>query len=103
MQILTDKSKVKVAKLFLSPFCSLPLTSYAAFVAYWIVLFVCSSSNCLTVFRTVMHFLGIYVYVSAMVDGLAVALDDLDKSVCDQPFESSAQSGGSVQRNLSAS
>lgn len=49
---------------------------------------------CLIVFRTVMYFLGMGFYVSAMVDDLAAALNDINKSIREQPIEEAAFADG---------
>lgn len=74
--------------------CSVPVTGYKDFFFYWFFLMTVSVVYCLIVFRTVMYFLGMGFYVSAMVDDLAATLNDLNRSLQDRSIEESALANG---------
>lgn len=59
----------------------MPLTGCAAFFVLWMLLLASSVAYCLTVFRSIMYFVGMCFYVCAMVDDLAKDLDGFDKSL----------------------
>lgn len=63
-------------------FASVP--GYLVFFAGWLFLLICTMAYFLIVIRSVLYFLGICFYVPVMVKDLAVALDDLDKSLRDR-------------------
>lgn len=62
-------------------FFSIPVVGYFDFFIYWTFLLTVSVVYCLIVFRTVMYFLGMGVYIAAMVDDLTEALGNLDKTL----------------------
>lgn len=74
--------------------CSVPVTGYKDFFFYWFFLMTVSVVYCLIVFRTVMYFLGMGFYVSAMVDDLAATLNDLNRSLQDRSIKESALANG---------
>lgn len=54
--------------------CRVPLTGVLVFLTMWLLLLICFVAFCIILLRTVMYFLGMCFYVSAMVDDLQAAL-----------------------------
>lgn len=61
-------------------FCSTPLTGATGFIVVMPALVSCSIAYFFVVSRSVLYFFGMSSYISAMVDDLAGALDDIDTS-----------------------
>lgn len=93
---LDRKGKLDSRKI--DHFRSLTITSYSVFFSGWLLLMICSLGYCIIVFLSVMYFLGMCFYVSAMVDDLAIALDALDKSLRDHSMGYAARV--SIQEGL---
>lgn len=60
------------------------------FFFFWLLQLFSSVAYLLTVFRTVMYFVGLSSYLCAMGNDLRLAIDDIDKIICDPSLDQSA-------------